>query len=188
MKDKQETIFSLKPGDTIVQIIPEWLKTDNTEVVLPDLTTGYTIPLRKFLLEKFGSEFCGIMEVSSFFINTKIHKDLIEELYENNTHFDIYIRQKYIDGCPKVLKTYMDCTLYQQEFAIPEVNEIVFNRYYFTNSKEPWDIPESKLDKLVPINQYIYDYAVSKAIKDLNKDLKETVNNTVKKIFNEARL
>jgi hypothetical protein len=188
MKDKQETIFSLKPGDTIVQIIPEWLQTNSTEVILPDLSAGYTIPLRKFLLEKFGSEFCGIMEVESFFINTKINKDLIEELYENNTHFDIYIRQKHIDCCPKVLKIFKDCTLYQQEFAIPEVPETIFNRYYFTNSKEPWDIPESKLDNLIPVNQYIYDYAVSKAIKDLNKDLKETVNNTVKKIFDEARL
>lgn len=187
MKDRQETIFSLTPGDTILQIIPEWLKTDNDNVVLPDLSIGYVIPCRKFLVEKFGLDFCGILELQSFYINVKIHKDLIEELYENGTHFDLYVRQKYNEGCPKVLKIYSDCTLYQQEFAIPESNSSVFNRYFFTNCSEPWDISQSKLDSLVPVNQYIYDYAVSKAVKDLNKDLKNLVTDVVEKLVASGR-
>lgn len=180
-QDRQETIFLLSPSDTILQIIPEWLKTENNSVVLPDLTAGYVVPVRKFFLEKVETDFCGVMEIRSFYINTKVHKDLIEELYENGTHFDIYIRQKYNDGCPKVLKIYPDCTLYQQEFAIPELNDNVFNRYYFTNCSEPWEISHNKLSDLVPVNQYIYDYAVSKAIKDLNKDLQNVIKDTLVK-------
>lgn len=188
MNDKQEVVFALSPGDITVQIIPEWLES-NDLVKLPEINEGYTIPLRKFFLEEVDKEFCGVMEIASFFVNTKVHKDLIEELYENGTHFTIYIRKCFNsgEGCPKILKIYKDCTMYQQEFAVPEIgggnNSSIFSRYYFTNSQDPWEILPEKLEKLVPVNQYIYDYAVSKAIKDLNKDLKSNVKDILEHLM-----
>lgn len=184
MNNKQESLFALSPGDITVQIIPEWLE-NNDLVKLPEVSEGYTIPTRKFLLEEVDKEFCGVMEIASFFVNTKVHKDLIEELYENGTHFTIYVRKCYNsdDGCPKILKIYKDCTMYQQEFAVPEISSIIFSRYYFTNCPDPWEISQEKLDSLTPVNQYIYDYAVSKAIKDLNKDMKNLISETVERLL-----
>ena len=58
MNDKQEVVFALSPGDITVQIIPEWLES-NDLVKLPEINEGYTIPLRKFFLEEVDKEFCG---------------------------------------------------------------------------------------------------------------------------------
>ena len=171
---KQESIFALSPGDITFQIVPEWMQASSDMTELPDITFGYNVPIKKLFVEQSGDEFCGVIEIVSIFANTKIHKDLIEELYSNGSHFTIYIRQRSDIECPKILRIYEDCSFYQQEFAIPAIENAVFTRYYFTNSEDPWTIEQEKLDYLTPVNQYIYHYAVSKAIKDLNKEIKDS--------------
>lgn len=169
---KDNILYVLSPGDITIQIVPEWLMENNSgSVVIPDPEIGYTIPISKFYLDSISSEFCGVIEIRSMYINTNIHKDLLEEVYKSSSNFSIYIRQKYNDGCPKVLRILENCKFYRQEFAIPQFGMSLFTKYYFSNSSDPWEISPEKLAELTPVNQYIYDYAVSKAIKDLDKDV-----------------
>ena len=170
---KDNILYALSPGDVTVQIVPDWLleNSNNGSIMIPDPEIGYAIPLNKFYIDTISNEFCGIMEVRSVFVNTNIHKDLLEDLYKNFSKFSIYIRQKYTSGCPKILKILENCRFYRQEFAIPQFGMSLFAKYYFSNSSDPWEISPEKLAELTPVNQYIYDYAVSKAIKDFNKDL-----------------
>ena len=168
---------ALSSSDLIIQIVPDFLTklSDTNRIALPETDLGYIVPIRKMLVEQVGIEFCGIMEINTVFVNDKIRRDLLEELYNGKIHFDMYVRQRGND-CPKIIRHYKDCSFHQQEFDIPEYNQTAYIRYYFTNSNDPWQIEESKLDKLVPENQYYYDYAVSKAIKDLQYPLKDIVD------------
>jgi hypothetical protein len=170
--NSENTIIALSPGDILIQIVPEFLEYKTEMISLPDLSVGYLVPLKKLYIDQIDKEFCGVAEVCSIYINTKINRDLLEELYNNTTHFDLYIRQRN-NNCPKVIRIYNDCTMYRQEFSVPEIGLTTSVKYYFTNSNDPWEIPDEKLQQLVPENQYYYDYAVSKAIKNLQKSVEE---------------
>lgn len=172
--NSENTIIALSPSDISVQIVPEFLEQKTEMISLPDLSAGYLVPLKKLYIDQIDKEFCGVAEVRSVYINTKINRDLLEELYNNNTHFDLYIRQRHKD-CPKVIRIYRDCTIYRQELSVPEVGLVTSVKYYFTNSTEPWEISDEKLRQLTPENQYYYDYAVSKAIKNLQKSIEDHI-------------
>ena len=170
----QNKIVALSPSDIKIQIVPEFLTNTNKDVVtVPEMDVGYLLPLRKFLVDQIEDEFCGLMEVVTLYINDKIRRDLLEELYKDQIHFDVYVRAFNNTDCPKILRIYKDCVFCRQEFIVPELDLTANVRYYFTNSNEPWQISEDKIANMVPENQYFYDYAVSKAIKDLKYPLKE---------------
>ena len=170
----QNKIVTLSPADIKVQIVPEFLTTVNKDVVaVPEADVGYLLPVRKFLVDQIEDEFCGLLEVVTLYINDKIRRDLLEELYKDQIHFDVYVRSFNNIECPKILRIYKDCVFCRQEFIIPELDLSSTVRYYFTNSNEPWQLSEEKISSMVPENRYFYDYAVSKAIKDLKYPLKE---------------
>lgn len=196
MINPKGTIISLSPGDTIVQIVPNFHKNTNSNII-PNIESGYIVPLKFCLidecLEEVSTEtiqgklpkFCGIMEVGTVFFNDKIRRDILDELYRDNVTFDLYIRSRpcsieYENHGPRVMKTYHDCYFYRQELSIPEVGLIDTFRYHFTNSNEPWQISQERINEMRPPNQYVYDYAVSKAIKNLQypiNDVCKALNN-----------
>jgi len=164
----QNKIVTLSPSDIKIQIVPEFLTNNNKDIVaVPEAEVGYLLPVRKFLVDQIEDEFCGLLEIVTLYINDKIRRDLLEELYKEQIHFDVYVRAFNTVDCPKILRIYKDCVFCRQEFIIPELDLSSTVRYYFTNSNEPWQISEEKISRMIPENQYFYDYAVSKAIKDL---------------------
>ncbi len=199
MINNKGLIIALSPGDTLVQIIPDFENTDkNTnKVISPDIESGYLIPLKFCLVDEYQeliqSEnckgrypiFCGIFELGTIFFNEKIRRDVLDELYRDGVTFSLYIRQypttnETAQIGPKIIKTYHECYFYRQELVIPEVGLTNSFRYHFTNSEEPWEIPMERINELKPPNQYIYDYAVSKAIKNLQypiNDVCKALNN-----------
>lgn len=196
MINTKGTIIALSPGDTLVQIIPNFNKNSGS-IGIPDIELGYTIPVKFCLIDEYLEEvttetiqgrlpkFCGIMETSTIFFNDKIRRDILDELYRDNVTFDLYIRSRPCsiennDIGPKIIKVYYGCYFYRQELAMPEVGLTNTFRYHFTNSEEPWEIPLDRINELRPPNQYIYDYAVSKAIKNLQypiNDVCKALNN-----------
>lgn len=166
-------LLEISPTNIIVQIIPDFLKTSNDQMTTPSLEVGYSVPTRVFMTDQANQEFCGIIEVTTLFTDEKIRRDLLEELYLENDHFDIYVRQNTKDDELNIVRVYEDCSFYRQEFLVPEVGLFAAVRYYFTNSSVPWEIPIEKIEALRPPNQYIYDYAVSKAIKNLQHALEK---------------
>ncbi len=176
-------IFAITPGDVFIQIVPKFLNTNNNKVSIPDPELGYTIPLKLFLVDQYKDEnsldiFCGVFEVATVFFNESIRRDLLDELYRDNVQFNIFIRVRdNSEGIgPKRLKEYLGCHLYRQQLSIPEVGLTTLFRYYFTNTSEPWEISEARIDALRPPNQYFYDYAVSKAIKNLQYPINDVVS------------
>ena len=170
-------LISLSPTDITIQIIPEFLK-NSEKIELPDNNTGYIFTTKKFIVDQIENEFCGLFEIVTIYFNDKIRRDLLEELYSGGLHFDIYVKQNSSKDCPRILRLYKDCSMCRQEFIIPEVGLNTHIRYYFTNSNEPWQLSEEKIKALTPVNQYIYDYAVSKAIKNLQysvEDVKKSI-------------
>jgi len=192
-------IIALSPGDTLVQIIPDFENSDrnSTRVFLPDLESGYIIPMKLCLIDEYQEQiqsenckgrypiFCGVLELATLFFNEKIRRDVLDELYRDGVTFSLYIRQRSTSNDndqigPKIIKTYHDCYFYRQELAVPEVGLVNNFRYHFTNSEEPWEISLFRINELRPPNQYIYDYAVSKAIKNLQypiNDVCKALNN-----------
>lgn len=189
-------IIALSPGDVIIQIVPEFVSqnTVNTTKSIPTMDTGYIIPFKSFLTDEYQEVtesnntksvkpiFCGIFDISTIFFNDSIRRDILDELYRDNVTFDIYIRQRPSENLigPSIIKEYNDCYLYRQELSIPEVGLTTLFRYHFTNSNDPWEIPATRMAELKPPNQYIYDYAVSKAIKNLQypiNDVCKALNN-----------
>jgi len=166
-------LLEISPTNIIVQIIPDFLKTSNDQMTTPSLEVGYSVPTKVFMTDQANQEFCGIIEVTTLFSDEKIRRDLLEELYLENDHFDIYVRQNTKDDELNIVRIYEGCSFYRQEFLIPEVGLFATVRYYFTNSSVPWEIPIEKIEALRPPNQYIYDYAVSKAIKNLQHALEK---------------
>ena len=167
-------IVALSPTDIKIQIVPEFLKRSDKDIIsVPETDVGYLLPVRKFLVDQIENEVCGLLEVVTLYINDKIRRDLLEELYKDQIHFDVYVRAFNTVDCPKILRIYKDCVFCRQEFIVPELDLNSTVRYYFTNSNEPWQLSEEKISNMVPENQYFYDYAVSKAIKDLKYPLKE---------------
>lgn len=198
MINTKGTIIALSPGDTLVQIIPEF-DIDNkcTKTISPNIESGYLIPINICLIDEYQEQikteyckghspiFCGIMEVSTIFFNEKIRRDILDELYRDRVTFSLYIRQRVSSNendqiGPKIIKSYHNCYFYRQELTIPEIGMINKFRYHFTNSEEPWEISLDRINELRPPNQYIYDYAVSKAIKNLQypiNDVCKALNN-----------
>ena len=89
---------------------------------------------------------------------------------------------------PKVLQIFNDVSINGRELLIPEFGQIITYRYYFTNNSDPWNIPIEKIEALRPPNQYIYDYAVSKAIKDQTTAIKEIKDEIVKELIMQRPL
>jgi hypothetical protein len=182
--------INLQPNNILIQIVPEFLKKQSDSISVPSQDIGYLVPVRLFLadhaktsyncvedINTICNEFCGAFEVVSIYFNEKIRRDLLDELYNDNIHFDIFVRNQSgteddISG-PKILKIYSDCYFYRQEFLLPENGLPVCTRYYFTNSNDPWPIQSQQIESLRPPNQYIYDYAVSKAVKNLQYPLND---------------
>lgn len=184
---KQGThIIALSPGDITIQVVPKFLNETNNKVNIPEEDLGYSIPMRLFLTDTFEKEFCGVFEIGTIFFNENIRRDILDELYRDQVTFDIFIRQRKVSNeeiglGPKVLQEYRNCKFYRQEFYVPEVGLTAFYRYHFSNSQEPWDIPTEKIEALRMPNQYMYDYAVSKATKNLQYTLKDIHEDQVKK-------
>ncbi len=172
-------LLEISPTNIIVQIIPDFLKTSNDQMTTPSLEVGYSVPTKVFMTDQANQEFCGIIEVTTLFSDEKIRRDLLEELYLENDHFDIYVRQNTKDDELNIVRIYEGCSFYRQEFLIPEVGLFATVRYYFTNSSVPWEIPIEKIEALRPPNQYIYDYAVSKAIKNLQHTLEKLLGQQI---------
>jgi len=165
-------IIAISPNDINVQFVPNYNKNE-IKVTVPEPEIGHIIPLKLFLVEQYNKEFCGVFEVSTLFFNENIRRDILDEFYRDDVQFDIYIRQRQsidIEG-PKILKEYKNCHLYRQQLAIPEISLTTTFRYYFANTPEPWEISNDRINEMRPPNQYIYDYAVSKAIKNLQYPL-----------------
>lgn len=180
-------IISLQPSDIAIQIVP---KTPNEQtqniVYLPDKSEGFTIPTNLFFVDNVGKDLCGVFELKTVYYNIAIKRDIINELYDSGKTFDIYVRlnsSKENIESPKVLQIFNDVSINSRELLIPEFGQIITYRYYFTNTSEPWNIPIEKIEALRPPNQYIYDYAVSKAIKDLTATIKETKDEIVKEFI-----
>ena len=105
--------------------------------------------------------------------------------------FDIYIRlnsSKENIESPKVLQIFNNVSINGRELLIPEFGQIITYRYYFTNNSDPWNIPIEKIEALRPPNQYIYDYAVSKAIKNQTTVIKEIKDEIVKELIMQRPL
>lgn len=205
MLNNKGKLITITPGDTIVQIIPDFDNADKriktTSIVLPDIEFGYIMQASFCLIDEYMENYitdtckfrrpvlCGVIECRTLLFNEKIRRDILDELYRDGVIFDLYIRQRTYnneneqDG-PKVIKSYHDCRFYRQELGIPEVGLIDTFRYHFTNSDEPWEISLDRINELRPPNQYVYDYAVSKAIKNLQypiNDVCKALNNIDKK-------
>ena len=89
---------------------------------------------------------------------------------------------------PKVLQIFNNVSINGRELLIPEFGQIITYRYYFTNNSDPWNIPIEKIEALRPPNQYIYDYAVSKAIKNQTTVIKEIKDEIVKELIMQRPL
>ena len=186
-------IITISPGDILVQIIPEFIsKPINDETIsIPDESLGYIIPMKFIIIDEVKPEISGLFDISSMYFNENIRRDVLDELYRDNVKFDMFIRQvpKEDSVGPKIIKEYKNCYFYRQELAVPEIGMTVSFRYHFTNSAEPWEISDERIKSLTPPNQYVYDYAVSKAIKNLQypindlchtiKTMGESVNETI---------
>jgi len=176
---KQGThIIALTPGCINIQVVPKFLNETNNKINIPEEDLGYIIPLKLFLTDSFNKEFCGVFEIGTVFFNENIRRDILDELYRDNVQFDIFIRQVKSEeqSGPKVLQEYRNCKFYRQELCIPETGLITFYRYHFSNSDKPWEISTEKIEALRMPNQYMYDYAVSKAIKNLQYSIKDIWN------------
>ena len=183
---KQGTsLITMSPSDITAQFVPNGfaINNDKNVITIPDESIGYTIPLQIFITDKFEEEFCGCLELKSIYFNENIRRDVLDEMHRDNVTFDIFIRTRRLsndndmNSLPKVVQEYRNCHFYRQELCVPEVGASVFYRYHFTNSKDPWEIPIEKIESLRPENQYIYDYAVSKAIKNLQFALTDALIN-----------
>lgn len=167
-------IITISPADINIQIVPTVNENPSSRISIPLEEQGYIIPLNLFLVDNYNNnEFCGVFEVGTIFFNENIRRDILDELYRDNVYFDLYVRQRIFESSlgPKIIKEYTNCRLYRQELIVPEIGLITKFRYYFTNSNEPWEISIEKINSMRPPNQYIYDYAVSKAIKNLTTPL-----------------
>ena len=192
MKQGLHTI-AMSPGDISVQIIPEFISkpTNDETISIPDESLGYIIPMKFIIIDEVKPEISGLFDITSMYFNENIRRDVLDELYRDNVKFDMFIRQvpKEDSVGPKIIKEYKNCYFYRQELAVPEIGMAVSFRYHFTNSAEPWEISDERIKSLIPPNQYVYDYAVSKAIKNLRypindlcrtiKTMGESMNETI---------
>lgn len=186
-------VIAMSPGDISVQIIPEFISkpTNDETISIPDESLGYIIPMKFIIIDEVKPEISGLFDISSMYFNENIRRDVLDELYRDNVKFDMFIRQvpKEDSVGPKIIKEYKNCYFYRQELAVPEIGMAVSFRYHFTNSAEPWEISDERIKSLIPPNQYVYDYAVSKAIKNLQypindlcrtiKTMGESMNETI---------
>lgn len=186
-------VIAMSPGDISVQIIPEFISkpTNDETISIPDESLGYIIPMKFIIIDEVKPEISGLFDITSMYFNENIRRDVLDELYRDNVKFDMFIRQvpKEDSVGPKIIKEYKNCYFYRQELAVPEIGMAVSFRYHFTNSAEPWEISDERIKSLIPPNQYVYDYAVSKAIKNLQypindlcrtiKTMGESMNETI---------
>lgn len=175
----------------MIQIVPQiGNEQPENKVSIPDETIGFIIPINLFFADYIEKDFCGTFEVNTIYYNESIKRDIINELYENKATFDIYVRlassKKNIKS-PKILQIFNNVHINGREFIIPEVGRPLTYRYYFTNTVDPWAIPIEKIEAMRPPNQYIYDYAVSKAVKDLKYPI-ENLTASIKDIKNTLLL
>lgn len=177
-------VIHFSPGDLMIQIIPKTSKllitAENNLVRYPDEQLGFIIPVNIFFVDSVKRELCGVLEIGTIFYNENIKRDMIGEIFEEDTIFDIVVRRrssKDADGNgPKIIQMINDVHMNRRELVVPEIGNNVVYRYYFTDSNDPWDIPIEKLNAMRPENQYIYDYAVSKAVKDLRFPIDNMTN------------
>jgi hypothetical protein len=185
-------IISLQPSDIVIQIVPKNPNESLQDTVyLPDKSEGYIVPINLFFVDNVGKDFCGAFELKTIYYNNAIKRDIINELYDSGKTFDIYIRlnsSKENIESPKVLQIFNNVSINGRELLIPEFGQIITYRYYFTNNSDPWNIPIEKIEALRPPNQYIYDYAVSKAIKDQTTAIKEIKDEIVKELIMQRPL
>ena len=163
-------IISLSANDIIIQIVPNLDKIQSDKISVPDETEGYSIPMRLFFVDNIGKDLCGVFEISTIYYNDSIKRDIINHIYDTETKFDIYVRMRSSKEnlvSPKILQIFNNVYMNGREFIVPEIGKVLTYRYYFTNTNDPWSIPIEKIEAMRPANQYIYDYAVSKAVKDL---------------------
>jgi hypothetical protein len=180
---KQGTqIIAISPADINIQIVPTTNENNPTRISIPLEEQGYIIPLNLFLVDNYNNnEFCGVFEIGTIFFNENIRRDIIDELYRDNVSFDLYVRQRIFESSlgPKIIKEYANCRLYRQELIVPEIGLIAKFRYYFTNSDAPWEISIEKINSMRPPNQYTFDYAVSKAIKNLSYPINDIAKSLI---------
>ena len=177
-------IIAFSPSDVTVQIVPQSNQQNNTIVSIPDESIGFTSPMNLFFVDNMGSDLCGVFEIKTIYYNEAIKNDIINDLSDSGTNFDIYVRQKSSKEnitSPKILQIFNNVHMHGREFIIPELGNTITYRYYFTNCNDPWSIPIEKIEAMRPPNQYIYDYAVSKAVKDLKYPI-ENVTKTLLEI------
>ena len=163
-------IISLSANDIIIQIVPNLDKIQSDKISIPDEIEGYSIPMRLFFVDNIGKDLCGVFEISTIYYNDSIKRDIINHIYDTETKFDIYVRMRSSKEnlvSPKILQIFNNVYMNGREFIVPEIGKVLTYRYYFTNTNDPWSIPIEKIEAMRPANQYIYDYAVSKAVKDL---------------------
>ncbi len=193
--------ITISPSDIQIQIVPEFISKSatnlenptNITVSIPDESIGYIIPMKFIIIDEIKPEIeiSGLFDINTIYFNENIRRDVLDELYRDNVKFDMFIRQvpKEDSVGPKIIKEYKNCYFYRQELAVPEIGMAVSFRYHFTNSAEPWEISDDRIKSLIPPNQYVYDYAVSKAIKNLQypindlcrtiKTMGESMNETI---------
>ena len=163
-------MISLTANDIIIQIVPNLDKIQSDKISIPDEIEGYSIPMRLFFVDNIGKDLCGVFEISTIYYNDSIKRDIINHIYDTETKFDIYVRMRSSKEnlvSPKILQIFNNVYMNGREFIVPEIGKVLTYRYYFTNTNDPWSIPIEKIEAMRPANQYIYDYAVSKAVKDL---------------------
>lgn len=172
-------IVSFAPNDLVLQIVSNFSNNSDDVIRIPNKEEGYFLSPRLFLSEIIRKEFCGVIEISTIFFNEDIKSNILDNLMSDNTKFDIFVRQTNPDNSPKIVQEFRNCIIYRKEFGIPETGLTAFNRYHFSNSSDPWYITNDQINTLRPPNQYIYDYAVSKAIKNLNNTLEKNIGRIV---------
>jgi len=64
-------LLEISPTNIIVQIIPDFLKTNNDQMTTPSLEVGYLVPTKVFMTDQANQEFCGVIEVTTLFSDEK---------------------------------------------------------------------------------------------------------------------